>query len=231
MLPGEILEKTASRLSKLSGGKVGKIWEGTEEAFLTKVKSGEAGIQYKELEELTSALQLGTIGPTMQKEATGGGIKPGLQMLHAAATADMPERAVLAFNTTGGQTVGFATMVRSASGEWTRGGLTVAESMRGGGARGLGSRLSRTMFEHGALVPGSLSTAGAKAYYRQLVRIAEEAGAPTAATRATMAGIDVNATMALRNIRAAASNSTTPGMGSYIFGGRGIRRGPSGGAG
>jgi hypothetical protein len=213
MLPGEILEKTAQRLGKLSGGKVGKIWEMSEAEWLAKVKAGETGIEFKEMEALTSELNLRTLAPLMQKEAVGGGaIKPGLQLLHAEATGELGERAFFAFNTVKGETIGFASMTRNAQGEWVRGGLTVAESMRGGGTRGLGHRLSREMFEHGALVPSSLSTSGAKAYYRQVVAIRDEV-------------------LAMENLTRAQSEFTVPGVASSLRKERGIRRGPNGGNG
>jgi len=229
MLPGEILEKASSRLAKLSMGKLGKFWEGSEEAFLSKVKSGEAGIAFKEREDLWSDWQLVNLR-NMQNEA--GGIKPGLQTIHAPAQGEMPERMFFAYNTAAGEVAGGASMYRNPEGEWIRGGLTVREQFRGKGPRGLASMLSRTLFEAGAVTPDTLSTAGAKAYYRQLKMIAQEtaeAGMESSQKAAMLR--DVNESVALRNMRLGDNTSTTPGTGKMIFGPRGIRRGPSGGNG
>jgi GNAT superfamily N-acetyltransferase len=231
-LPGAILEGVEKMFSKLSGGKVSKIWEMSEESFISKVHSGEAGMFHLDLEDDVS--QMALIGAKNQ-QAELGILQPGFVTHTVPATADTHASRYIFYNTAIGtrgkdglRTAGFAQMSLNEEGQWVRAGLVVSPDFRGKGINSLAHRLSRSMFEAGALMPESLSTAGAKAYYRQVKSIAEEvASSGTKQVTAT----EVNSAVALRNMRAADNTATVPGLAKMMNGPRGIRQGVAGGAG
>lgn len=218
---GAIKKLTQSEILGRVAKKFGKIWEGTEESFLSKVKSG-TGVGFKERQELWSDWQLAML-KNLQVEK--GGIKPGLQTIHAAAEGNLPDRVFFSYNTATSDVVGAASMYRAPTGEWIRGGLTVKEQFRGKGSRGLASMLSRTLFEHGAVIPDTLSTAGAKSFFRQVQQIAEEAGQISKPT------VQDHMMTSMGKVNNAQTRNTVSGISSSLHNSRGIRKGPSGGNG
>jgi len=217
------------QILKAVQAKYGRVWEMTPERFVSAVKSGVGGIEFTE--RGANWVQGSLEQAAMWQRQSKGGIKAGFQEFTLAASGSLPERQFFAYNTTFGETVAVGSMQVGATGEMIRRQLVVAEAFRG---KGLGAKISRQMFERGAIESVTLSTGGAKAYHKTVSMLAEEAGmkvAKPASRAAVRRMVHADLTRATMKTHAAQAYQTTPLLSSSVHGNRGSRFGRRGGNG
>lgn len=201
---GEVLEKI--------GSKYGRIWKQSEKEFVGTMRRGTLGeVEYFERSEefVSGILQQVTQAAKAQK------LGPGLQAFGAKLGGNAADESfIIAYLNAFGEATGAGVLGRTPSGEIIRKALVVSQPYRG---KGLSSAISQEMFLYGGVATETLSTAGAKAYYRQVSKLANSI------EEAELVGVS--------NLINAQTRNTIPGLHSSIGQTRGSRQGPFGGAG
>jgi hypothetical protein len=199
-----------------------KIWEMPKDQFVREIQEQQHRGFYlsTNIGEADVQKSLDKVKRIQQREL--GEVAPGFHYFEEKSG----KNAYWVYNTAMGEVAGFGSMSGGVRGE-----IMVAKPYRGRGEQGIAHRISRQMFMSGAIESPTLSTAGAKAYHKQVVSLAQEAGLDTASTSSNRQMVTTNAKMAAAKVHAAQPQGTPNRIAKSINGQRGSRNMPSGGNG
>lgn len=196
-----------------------KVWEMPTDEFVRKIEQQQHRGFYlsKGYSEAEVAKKLADTQSMLQAQ---GGVKPGFHFTKFRGGE------MFYYGTATGEVAGYGTMAGGLRGE-----IMVAKAFRGKGEQGIAHRISRQMFMTGAVESATLSVPGARAYHKQVMALAEEAGLPTARAGATSTELHANMKDAAVMVKRAQAQGTPHRVARSVRGDRGSRRGPMGGNG